>query len=331
MGMFRQFLPGGGAGTVLTDGDGLYRIEAVSTDEPVIVMAETDEYVPTESEAVQVRAGETRRVDVVLQGGATLRGRVVDDRGIAVSGARLRVGTLEGNDETDPSLSGWRADRLLDQRVFSADDAGAFEITKIKPGRLLLKAERDGYVTFYRRDVKLSSDEVRENHVVTMTKGETISGVIKGDDGKPVPGAAVAVTRQENPVRGFGGGGAAQPAPAANDDGTVEPTMSDRSDEQGRFVVENVPPGTNYSVLVWFAPGYRGFGQGEDSAIRRGVAPGSKDVEIVLKKIPEGENAFPFAPPPARAPGAPAPAPGTGGVPGRNPVPPAPVPAGMGN
>ena len=328
MNMVRQFLPGGGGGTVLTDGAGLFLVENVASDEPVVVMAETDEFVPSESEPVQVRAGETQRVDVVLQGGATLRGRVVDDRGAVVANARLRVGTLSAEDEAEAALSGWRADRILEQRVFSSDGEGLFEITKIKPGRVLLRADRDGYVTSYRRDLRLSADQVQESHVVTLTKGETISGVIKGDDGKPVGGASVAVTRQENPARGFGG--APQPAPAAGDDGTVEPTMADRSDEQGRFTVENVPPGTSYSVLVWFAPGYRGYAQGEDSAIRRGVAPGSKDVEIVLKKMPEGENPFPFPAPSApRAPDGgmalPAPPPGTGAPRG---VPPPPAPSG---
>jgi hypothetical protein len=310
----------------LSDGEGRYRIDSVTSDESIVVEADTDEYVLAGSPPFQVRAGETQRVDVVLQGGASLRGRVVDERGALVGGATLRVGTLPSGEEEDPNLSGWRADRLLDARVFVTDPEGLFEITKIQPGRILLKADKDGYVTNYRRDLRLTSDEVRENHTVTLTKGETISGLVKGDDGRPVVGAAVAVTRQENPVRG-GGGGAAQPAPATESDGTVEATMSGRTDAQGRFVVENVPPGKAYSVVVWFAPGYRGYGQGDDAAIRRAVDAGAKDVEIVVKKLPEGEDGFgggrprdlprPVAPVPSgsgRAPAPPAPPPAVPGM-----------------
>ena len=111
--------------------------------------------------------------------------------------------------------------------------------------------------------------------------------MVKGDDGKPIAGAFVAVTKQDNPVRGFGGGAPAATPAAASSDGTVEASMDDRTDDQGRFTVENVPAGS-YTVVVWFANGYQGYGQGDESALKRAVPTGSKDVELVLKKLPEG-------------------------------------------
>jgi hypothetical protein len=67
-------------------------------------------------------------------------------------------------------------------------------------------------------------------------------------------------------------------------------------------------------VVVWFAQGYRGFMQGDDAAIKRGIPTNARDVEFVLKKAPEGESPM----------GMPRPA-------GGGPVnPPAPRPPGMG-
>ena len=88
--MMRQFLPGGGGGNVLTDADGRFRIESVPSDERMVVEVDTDEYVSGESEAFQVRSGETKDTKVVLEGGARLRGKVIDDHGAIVAGAKLR-------------------------------------------------------------------------------------------------------------------------------------------------------------------------------------------------------------------------------------------------
>lgn len=324
-GMIRQFLPGATNSVVLSDAEGRFKIESVTSDEKQIVEAETDEYVPAESDAFTVRAGEVKRVDVVLQGGGTIRGRVIDDRGVPVSGAQLRVGYLDTENESNPNLAGWRADALLEQRVVGSDADGFFEIPRIRPGRTLVKADKEGYVTYYRRDMTVRPDEVQENVVVTLSRGETISGVVKGEDGKPVAGAWVAVTRQENPVRGMGSQGTAAAA-TTNTDGSVEPNMSDQTDEQGRFTVQRIPPGGSFSVVVWFAQGYRGFGQGDDSAIKRAVPSGTKDVEMVLKKMPEGTpSGFPGMPRPSGSTGGPvAPRPpGVPGMGGTTPTPPA--------
>jgi len=341
MGMVvRMLMPGGTGGTVLTDGEGRYRVETVAADEKMIVVADHDEYVSGESEPFTVKAGESAKADLVLQGGAIIRGRVVDDHGATVSGAKLRVGHLDADTDAQ-TLSGFRADALLEQRFSSSAADGSYEIDKVKSGRTLLKVERDGYVTYYRRDLNVQPDQVMENHVITLTKGETISGVVKGDDGKLVAGAMVAVTKQQNPVRGMGGGGAAPAQPAATgEEGAVEPSMNDRTDAQGKFTVENIPPGTAYTVVVWFAQGYKGYAFNEEAkAIVRGVSTGTRDVEFVLPKQDPNAGGFPFGgggtpggarPPMPMPPTVPGMSGGSGGTGGGTPGPTIPVPGGMG-
>lgn len=295
-GIIRMMLPGGTGGTVLTDGDGRYRVETVAADERMMVVADSDEYVSGESEPFTVKAGETAKADLVLQGGAVIRGRVIDDHGAIVAGAKLRIGHIDADTDTQANLSGFRADALLEPRFASSANDGVYEIDKVKAGKTLLKVEHDGYVTYYRRDLNLAPDQVMENYVITLTKGETISGVVKGDDGKAIAGAMVAVTKQTNPVRGMGGGGGAPAQPAVGgEDGAVEPSMADRTDAQGKFTVENIPPGTTYTVLVWFAQGYKGYAMNEEGkAIVRGVATGTRDVEFSLPKQDPNAAGFPF-------------------------------------
>jgi len=264
------------------------------------VEAESDEHVPSESEALTLRPGEVRRVDLGVRGGATIRGRVVDAAGQVVSGASIRVGLLD--DETDRAreLSGWRADALLEPRAVTTDGEGAFELARVRPGRTLLKVEREGYATLYRRDVVVRADEVVPHLSLTLVRAEEVAGVVRGDDGRPVADAFVVVTRSAEPrvvpATPAAGTGAPPPEP------TVEATMSDRTDAQGRFRVEGVPPGAPYSVVVWFAPGHLGYAQGHERAIRRGVQAGARDVELVLAKAPSVDaSAFPRPPPPAPA------------------------------
>ncbi|MFV1960039.1 MAG: carboxypeptidase regulatory-like domain-containing protein, partial [Planctomycetota bacterium] len=71
MSRMRAFLPGG-TGADLTDQDGRYRIAGVSADDRWIVTAQADEFVPTESEPVQVQVDEVKELNIVLQGGGNL-------------------------------------------------------------------------------------------------------------------------------------------------------------------------------------------------------------------------------------------------------------------
>ncbi|MFV1958305.1 MAG: carboxypeptidase-like regulatory domain-containing protein, partial [Planctomycetota bacterium] len=229
---------------------------------------------------------EVKDLNIARQGGGTLAGRVVDERARFVEGARVRVGHLPADRAARGRLNAWEVDRYLDPRVYFTDADGKFLVTGIPPGITLVKAEKDGYVTFYKRDVVIESDQTRENYTITLDRGDVMEGTVKGTDGRPIRGAMVAVTKNENP-------GQPTPTEASGEtepDSSIEPRLSARSDEDGKFRIENVPPGT-YNVVVWFAPGYQGWSRGRnEKAMRRGMASSSKSVGFKLEPTASGSG-----------------------------------------
>jgi hypothetical protein len=97
--------------------------------------------------------------------------------------------------------------------------------------------------------------------------------------------------------------------------------MNAQTDADGKFRVENVPPG-DWNVAVGFAPGHLGwFGGSDEGAIKRSVRVPARDIEFRLKAQEPGTSGFgpgrpggTGAPPPPRPPG------GSGGG-GRVPAP----------
>lgn len=276
----RAFLPGG-SGVGLTDQEGRFRIDDVGSEERWILSAEADEYVLAESEPFQVGAGEVKEVDLAMSGGGHVEGRVVDEQGRFVEGVRVQVGTLPADRAGQGLLSAWEVDRYLEPRVWFTDAEGRFLATSLRPGTAVVKAEREGYVTFYKRGLRIQADDTVSGYMVALQKGDVMEGTVQSAGGRPVPGAFVAVTKSANP-------GQAEQEAATGDD-SVEPNLSAQADGDGRFRIENIPPGT-YSVVVWFAPGYQAWARGNSpKAIRRGVSSSATDVEFRLDPTPPPE------------------------------------------
>ncbi|MHC5010904.1 MAG: carboxypeptidase regulatory-like domain-containing protein [Planctomycetota bacterium] len=271
---FSSMLPGGSAADV-TDQDGRFVLEDVATDRRWVISVDATDYVGAESTPFQVGAGDVKEVNVTLTGGGSLSGRVVDDQGRYVVGARVRIGHLPADVASRGRLNAWEVDRRLDPRPFLTDEDGRFFADTLEPGITVVKVEREGYVTFYKRNVVIRADEAIENYTVALTKGEVMEGIVRGADGRPLQGAVVAVTKTANP--------GADDSTEGEASEEVEPRLSSRTDGDGRFRIENVPPGT-WNAVVWFAPGHAGWARdNSESAIRRGVDAGATTVEFNLE------------------------------------------------
>ncbi|MGE0190558.1 MAG: carboxypeptidase regulatory-like domain-containing protein [Planctomycetota bacterium] len=253
------------------------------------VMAEG--FVETESERVRIAEGDTREVRVVLQPGGVLEGRVVDEDGRWVAGARIRHGLLDDDMSRRPRINAWEIGGQLEPEVVVTADDGTFRLTELQTGQQVIQVEAEGFVTLIKRDVRMEAGQVRTGYQLTVRRGETIRGRVLGDDLKPVEGAMVGMNLGGRPVMGRGRDGEGESAaePVTDD---VAPALFARSEADGSFEITNVPPGS-YSIYVWFAAGWRGFSSGSAAAVRDDqTVPGVNDVEFRLEKATEADLPF---------------------------------------
>jgi protocatechuate 3,4-dioxygenase beta subunit len=263
--MARQALMGGRNPVDLTDDEGRFRLEGVSSDTMWVVYGESEEYVSGETKPFKLAAGETKDVALQMLPGGAIRGTVVDENGRRMAGVSVQVGRLPDDLAGQARLTAWEARRALGSRAYTSDDEGRFFAPNLKPGRAIVRASKEGYITFFKRNATVRPGETVENYTVALSRGETVEGLVRGADGKPLAGATISVTTDPNP------GGDQTEADGAESSDEVEPAMWARTDEAGKFRIQNVKPGV-YNVVVWFAAGHKGWvGQNSEAAIHRNL------------------------------------------------------------
>ncbi len=153
-------------GTADTDGDGRYRLEGVAPGTRS-VQAEHKAYRRAVKE-VEVRLGENS-VDLRLEGGVEVSGRVVDEGGTPVASARvsLREGSGMGSWNQPSAASG-------------AD--GSFKLDGVADGTYQLVAEKEGFARSRSgQEVKVAGSSL-SGFEVKLTTGGAIVGQILGLD-----------------------------------------------------------------------------------------------------------------------------------------------------
>jgi protocatechuate 3,4-dioxygenase beta subunit len=213
--------------------DGRYVLRGLRPGE-VTVRADESRHVGWARSGVSLARGETTRLDVLLTRGAALSGRVVDEDGRPVAGAKLSVSP----GEQDPFSFVMR--RLAGDpgaRIASRAD-GTFSATRLAPGEnQRLTVYHPDYEKGVLGGIALSPGGTRTGAVVTLRRGIVVTGTVKDDEGKPVAGAEVGVSASRVVRSSRGGmrmsvsfGGISEITPA-------------RSGADGRFEVRGVPPG----------------------------------------------------------------------------------------
>ncbi len=157
--------------------------------------------------------------DIVMDQGAALVGRVLDEHRAAVSGARLSVAVSGPEGRGATAVSGPSA-------AGNSDEAGRFELTSLPKGvPLELRVEARGYLPGS-LSVR-SADEAGEIELLLERAG-MVEGFVEDEEGLPVAGAAITVQRQEE---------SRSPSPAA------APLPSVITNKAGRFTLEPLPCG----------------------------------------------------------------------------------------
>ncbi|MCK4627305.1 MAG: carboxypeptidase regulatory-like domain-containing protein, partial [Phycisphaerae bacterium] len=238
-------LPGGDRG-VITGEDGKFEVSARSHawpdgQEPQIVLV-ARHLQQNLTAAVEVE-DESKPLEVRMQPGAMLAGRVTEESGKPIPGARVTV-----------MLNHRMWGSSIRSGQLATDAQGRYEIKAIPAGwKYRVSTKADG---FGRGEtiVWLFKDQARRVEVkplVLRRANLSISGVVMDGSGKPVPDIQVSVQ------------------------GQGQPYASIRTDKAGRFTINNLCKGTLRVSVFREIAGRRESGDVKASA-------GDRDVKIVL-------------------------------------------------
>jgi len=151
-------------GWARTGSDGTFTMASLPPDEPFDVTIDHDAFRSTTVSAVRV-SDQTQ--DFVLQAGAEVSGRVVDDRDRGIQGAQVQV-----------RVNGQPAKHV------TTDPTGAFTAGGLNDGQISVQLEESnqGFVPSGWIDVAAGARDVR----LVATPGESIAGVVRDREGKPL-------------------------------------------------------------------------------------------------------------------------------------------------
>jgi hypothetical protein len=206
-----------------------------------------------------LRSSVTEALAVLDRGGTAPVGRLLPIGELGVMEGPLPpippvpFGWLAGEGEGGATPSGTTASSPA-RGGMATDAAGRFSCDALPPGRYELVAVHPDYAPRLER-VVVSADGPRTTVVVRLEVGCALTGVVEGEDGAPLKGAAVWVA-----------------APAAG----LAPRVW-RTEDDGRFESRNLPPAVTVRAE---ARGYLGVRQDETL----GGAPCAAEIRLILSR-----------------------------------------------
>ncbi len=169
--------------------DGRYEIPGLAP-RSYRLSADDPRYVPWTRPTVAVTAGQATAQDVPLVRGAGLLGRVVDEDGRPIEGA---TGLLAAGGE-NPFRVFFRTGSGIG--AFRTARDGSFKATRIAPGaNQRLTVSHPDYEAHTIGGIVLTAGATRSGLVVVLPKGLGVRGIVKDENGRPLPGADVEVVR----------------------------------------------------------------------------------------------------------------------------------------
>jgi protocatechuate 3,4-dioxygenase beta subunit len=219
---------------------GEFRIGSIDPDENYDVKVTAEGFAPAEQAVTELEPYRTRSgLRITLGRGHVLTGTVVDEEGVAISGASVEAKTAS------PSGGGHMI-RIMEatggRATFEAvsDDEGRFEIRGIPTGKFDLEASRKGYARRTLPGIELRDDgpavDVGE---IALPLGETLEGYVRDADGQPIEGVEIFASESGGGMMmvmaGPGGGG-----------GKEEPDTL--TDPAGWFMIGDLARDERYSL-----------------------------------------------------------------------------------
>ena len=201
--------------------DGSFAFQGIPPQEDLRLSIEPKAYARMLHSVGSLVAGQTVTMEVPLDPGRSVLGRVVNPDQEPVEGAMVLVHAEVG------ALS--RTVREL--RKTTTDAEGRFHLAAIPSGALLVQAHHDAYLAS--QPARVSEAEATEEVLLQLQAGATLEGLAQTSAGEPVPNAwieAVLDVGNLQPMEGLGVTQYITSAPAT------------RADEQGRFALTGLAP-----------------------------------------------------------------------------------------
>jgi len=222
--------------------DGAFQLENLDPD-AYIAEVEAAGYATCVSGKFTVRRGEIKPgVDIFMNRGGALTGRVVGPKGESVKGAEV---TLRFNQNPSADLFAFSGtgdpDELGDSGTKAVTDAsGRFTKKLITPGAYQLYVSHPGYVSKFINDLTVvEGDSPIEVALIRLSVGGTVKGKSLDNSGSTLPGAVILLSQEQ----GY----------------NYKQIISDRD---GRFEFNHLEPGI-YTVTIQGDP-TGAFGGGEE-------------------------------------------------------------------
>ncbi len=194
-----------GEGSVVRTGkDGSYRVRALPEGR-YRVIADEPRYVRVVKRSVAVPAGEVRRLDFAVKRGAAIAGRVVDETGAPVAGARgTVVRTTFGSAAALASLAARLENADATLSSFRSAPDGTFRQSRITPSEDYSLFVAFPAAELFRRDgISLAPGQTLTGLEVVLRRGLALEGIVVDAAGSPVSGAAVSLGTEDAMRRGF--------------------------------------------------------------------------------------------------------------------------------
>lgn len=186
----------------------------------------------------EVVAGSEELFEIVLDRGARVSGRILDETGDPVEGLSVSAVTVSPAGPVADALR--RGTRVANGR--SRDD-GSFEIARIDPGRVEISvAPGRGWIASDLLTLDLRGGEERSGLVLRVTTGSELVGSVSNEEQRPVVGATVRVSNRTSVtsfmVRSLG------------------PSSTERTDGDGNFAVRGLDPAVPQRAVTIQHPDY---------------------------------------------------------------------------
>ncbi len=248
---------------VAVAGDGSFELRALPATADYRLLALHDELAAGRALVDALAPGAVRDVELVFAPGGVVAGRVVDELGEPLAGARVEA-RVPGR---------WFGFDDVTVRAGTTEADGAFALGALPAGALALRASREGRLESAGARVELTERGRIDDVELVLERGATLAGRVSApaDDGQRVPAAGARVRVHFD--RGFMAGDTTF--------GALRGAQGEaRADADGRFAVGGLGPGP----FVVEVRAVRAEG-GDDvvyRARRDGVRPADGELELLL-------------------------------------------------